>query len=92
VIEAGGARVTEAYEQLRRHVVAGFPAGGSFGLALLLREGVTAWIERCVSVVPSPLLARPGEPSPLILIPPLQAGIVQILASIALSWTQEIHS
>ena len=42
MIDAGGGAVSEAYEQLRRHVVAALPGSGRFGLAVLLREGVAA--------------------------------------------------
>ena len=98
MIDAGGGAVSEAYEQLRRHVVAALPGSGRFGLAVLLREGVAAWIERGAANVPFNSVRRPGEEPPLllaspsVLTPPLHAGLVQILASIALSRTQEIRS
>ena len=94
-----GNTLSEAYEQLRRHVVAALPGSGRFGLAVLLREGVAAaWIERGAANVPFNSVRRPGEEPPLllaspsVLTPPLHAGLVQILASIALSRTQEIRS
>ena len=83
--------VKEAYEQLRHHMLAALPGSGRFGLAVLLREGVAAWIERCAAT-PSQSFTSPAQAVSPILIPPLQAGIVQILASIALSPTPEMQS
>lgn len=68
------------------------PGGGCFGLAVLLREGVAAWIEHCAaSPRPAPLTGLDTVPCSAIA-PPLHAGIVQILASIALNRIQEIQS
>ncbi len=68
------------------------PGGGCFGLSVLLREGVTAWIEHCAaSPPPASITGLATEPCSAIA-PPLHAGIVQILASIALNRIQEIHS
>ena len=90
-MSGAGAAAREAYEQLRRHMLAALPGSGRFGLAVLLQEGVAAWIERCAADVASNSPARPGGEAPIVLTPPLHAGLVQILASIALSRTQEIH-
>jgi hypothetical protein len=83
---------TDAYEQLRRHVLAGLPGGGRFGLAVVLRQGMAAWIEHCACPLaptgPTPL--RESAAGAIAL--PLNTGIVQILASIALGRIQEIHS
>jgi len=81
----------EGYEQLRCHLLAGSPGGGHTGLAVLLREGVAAWMERLMAVTPV-LSARPDDATPLTLTQPLHAGIVQILVSIALGRIEEIHS
>lgn len=86
-----GAGVREAYEQLRHHVLAALPGSGHFGLTVLLREGVAAWIERCAAGAPFRSLTPPSQTSLPIVTPPLRTGIVQILVSIALSRTQEMH-
>lgn len=91
MIGTGSPTLSEGYEQLRRHVLTALP-GGRFGLAVLLREGVAAWIEHCDA---NPLPASPTELAAVpcsAIAPPLHAGIVQILASIALNRIQEIHS
>jgi hypothetical protein len=49
VIDTGGPDAAAAYEQLRRGVLQGPPLGGHFGLILLMREGVAAWIDRGVT-------------------------------------------
>src|SRR5436309_14592054 len=92
LIDTDSATLSEAYEQLRRHVLTALPGGGRFGLAVLLREGVAGWIEHCAT---NPLPASPTGLAPVpcsAIAPPLYAGIVQILASITLNRIQEIHS
>jgi hypothetical protein len=93
LIDTGNATLRKAYEQLRRQVLTASPGGGCFGLSVLLREGIAAWIERCAA---TPLPASPTELSAVTcstITPPLHAGVVQILASIALTRIQqEIHS
>ena len=72
----------------------GSPGGGGFGLAVLLQEGVAAWIDRCTACpAPAPSM-NPNDAAaapPLRLSPQFHAGLVQILASIAWTMTQEIH-
>jgi len=98
LIDTDRTAVAPAYEQLRRHMLQGSPGGGGFGLAVLLREGIAAWIDRCADCPAPPAPARSLNPNdaaadpPLRLPPPLHAGLVQILASIAWTMTQEIHA
>lgn len=80
----------EAYENLRQQVLAALPGSGRLGLPVLLREGMAAWIESGAAAAPRSLPSRLSEP-PRLLASPLQAGIVQILVSIALSRAQETH-
>jgi hypothetical protein len=40
-----GDGVVAAYEELRSHVLAGSPGGPHWGMIVLLREGIAAWIE-----------------------------------------------
>jgi hypothetical protein len=88
---AGLATLKDGYEQLRCHVLAGSPGGGHAGLAVLIREGVAAWMERMTAAMPV-VSARPEHRTPLTVPGPLHAGIVQILASIALGRIEETHS
>jgi hypothetical protein len=67
------------------------PGGGCFGLSVLLREGVAAWIEHC-EAGPRPALPSELAAAARSIAPALHAGMVQILASIALNRIQEIHS
>ena len=91
LIDTGNATLREAYEQLRCHVLAVSPGGGCFSLSVLLREGVAAWIGHCAaSPRPASRLGLDTVPCSAIA-PPLHAGIVQILATIALNRIQEIH-
>ncbi|HEY2981743.1 MAG TPA: hypothetical protein VGJ22_11215 [Anaerolineales bacterium] len=47
MIHTGGGDVAVAYEQLRSQVRQGSSHNGHFGLILVMREGVAAWIDRC---------------------------------------------
>ena len=85
------ATLSDGYERLRDHILAGSPGGGRAGLAVLLREGVVAWMERMTAVTPG-LSAHPGDATPITITEPLHAGLVQILTSIALGRIEEIHS
>ena len=76
-----------AYEKLRQHVVSQ-SCGSHFGLCLVHREGLAAWMARGVTpIVPSfPALA----PTPAPVLPDeIQASFVQVLASMALAGRQQ---
>ena len=94
MIQTDGADAVAAYEHLRRHVLQGSPHGGHVGVILLMREGVTAWIDRGVTgftpVAPSTPPDR-AVPFPDVS-PPLHAGIVDVLVSIALTTREETHA
>ena len=94
MIDTDSAAAAAAYEQLRTHMLTGSRGGGGFGLAVLLREGVAAWIDSCAACwTPAPSM-NPNDavaPPPRRLPSQFHAGLVQILASIAWTMTQEIH-
>ncbi len=89
MINTGGAAVTTAYEQLRQHLRSGSPGGGRFGLAVLLREGVAAWIDRRAAAPEVAVCISPDQAAATLLTvaPSIRHGVVQILATIALSMT-----
>jgi hypothetical protein len=68
------------------------PGGGSFGLSVLLREGVAAWMAHGAASLPPASSTAPDAVSNSAIASPLHAGIVQILASIALNRMEDIHS
>lgn len=94
MIPTGGADAAAAYEHLRRHVLQGSPRGAPFGVILVMREGVAAWMDRgatgFATVVPfthpDRAVACPDVS------PPLHAGIVDVLVSIALTTREETHA
>ena len=90
MINTGGDRATEAYEHLRQLLRSGSPGGARFGLAVLLGEGVAAWIDRCAAVpnTAASIFADQVVREPLTVAPQIRDGVVQILATIALSMTQ----
>jgi hypothetical protein len=82
-----------AYEELRDHILANSSGGLHYGLILLLREGVAAWLERRITVESTE--AKITQPhacaSKSLLSEPLQAELVSVLAGIALSDRKEIR-
>jgi hypothetical protein len=67
-------------------VLAGAGHGSPFGLILLLREGIAAWMNRVSARCLSAASAHPGRPgaTPLVL-GELYAGMARVLASMALA-------
>jgi hypothetical protein len=77
---------------MRCQVLTASPGGGCFGLSVLLREGVAAWIEHCAAIRLSTPATGPATQTCPAITSPLHAEMVQILASIALNRIQEIHT
>lgn len=82
---ADPAWLVERYEELRRACLAGRAEGPRLGLALLVRQGVSAWAAAWDD------LGRPARPEPrgTLLGPvppaPLAGPVVSLLASMALA-------
>ncbi len=79
-----------AYEALRRSVLAGVSCGGHFGLVLLLREGLAAWMAR------RPACSTPVEPERRVAAPimsnEIDAAVVRVLANMALGGLEEMRA
>jgi len=79
-----------AYEEVRAHILVGSPGGQHFGLVVLLREGIAAWIERRATCW-GPASATPDRAGrPPLLSEQLHAEIVRVLVSIALNGREEM--
>ena len=80
------------YEALRRHATEHRGGVARHGLAVLLRQGVAAWMD-VASQVPAPALrsAKDDARSP----PPLpgdsSAEVVRVLAAMTLEHIQQVH-
>lgn len=86
-----GADAAAAYEHLRRHVLQGSPRGAPVGVILVMRAGVAAWIDRGATGFTAPS-TNPDRAGPFPAVsPPLHAGIVEVLVSIALTPREETH-
>jgi hypothetical protein len=73
------------YEELRRRVLAGATFGGHFGLVLLLREGLAAWMARRSAGAAAVEAADPERRGAAPLVSDeSQAAVVRVLASMAL--------
>jgi hypothetical protein len=70
-----------AYENLRRHVLAGTALGSHSGLILILREGLAAWVSRCAAstALEPAAVAQPRAPAPKVS-DGIHASVVQVLA------------
>ena len=75
-----------AYENLRRHVLAGTAFGSPFGLLLLLREGLAVWVSRCAtsSAALEPAADREPRAAAPNVSDGIRASVVQVLASMVL--------
>ena len=80
---AGTAR--QGYEELRREALEN--RRGGFGLALMLRKGLAAWLQSWTHYAP-PCAAAPG-PTSAAFPPPQRDEVVLILAAMALGRLQE---
>ena len=92
MIDSGGADAAAAYEQLRRDVLQGSPRG-HVSLIVLMREGVTAWIDRGVTGVTPEAASTTVDRVVAIpaVSPTLHDGIVDVLVNIALTTREEVH-
>jgi hypothetical protein len=81
-----------AYEELRSRVLMGSARASHFGLVLFLREGTTAWMDRRLAC--SAVADRAADPDRSATAPlvseELHAGIVRVLASMAMAGRGEI--
>ena len=93
MIHSGGAAAA-AYEQLRSHVLQVSPHGGHFGLILLMREGVAAWIDHGATGFTRAAASTNVERVVALsdLFPQLHAGIVDVLVHIALTTREEMNT
>ncbi len=80
------------YEELRRQAVERQVLASRFGLAVLLRQGLAAWVDQW-SKMPAPTPAPSAEisrPSPLP--DDSQAEVIHVLAAMALGHLQGVHA
>jgi hypothetical protein len=69
------------YEQLRTHALDGDGQGWRLGLALLVRQGLVAWIH-AIDGLPAPQPTAPAVPAPVVSV---DQPLVAVLASMALA-------
>ncbi|MFQ5592294.1 MAG: hypothetical protein ACE5HE_14120 [Phycisphaerae bacterium] len=80
------------YEELRRHVVERKILVGRLGLAVLLEQGLAAWVEQW-SKLPAPTPAPSAEIStPFPLSEDASTDVINVLAAMALGHMQEMHA
>ncbi len=80
------------YEELRRHAVERQTLAGRLGLAVLLQQGLAAWVEQW-SKMPAPTPASCAEtvrPAPLC--DDTSTEVINVLAAMVLSHVQEVHA
>lgn len=82
---------TERYEQLRKRAVEGAGSGSQVGMAVLRREGVSAWMSRVVADKP---IARPAATrgTTQSQIGELDLGMVRVLANMTLGSLGAAHA
>jgi len=87
-VMGGSGTAVAAYEELRRRVLAGAGACDcDHGQIFLLREGIVAWMAHgTTSTAPANLTAdRDRDDTALVLSDEIHAGVVRVLANMALA-------
>jgi hypothetical protein len=87
----GPDQVRVTYEELRGRVLAGAPFGGAFGVVLLLREGLAAWMAggSAGSVPVAPAVEPDRRAAAPLVSDEIHAAVVRVLASMALGGREE---
>ena len=78
-----------AYEELRNQVLAGAGHGSPFGMILLVREGIAAWMDRVSARCVPAASSHPDRPGAAPMSDEIHVGIARVLASIALAGRRE---
>ncbi|MCP4898331.1 MAG: hypothetical protein GY906_15260 [bacterium] len=80
------------YEELRQHAVERQTLAGRLGLAVLLQQGLAAWVEQWSKMpVPTPVsCAETVRPAPLR--DDTSTEVINVLAAMVLSHVQEVHA
>ncbi len=84
----------DTYEELRSDMLSDSPSGSHFGLILLMRQGIAAWMDRraaCSAPAKTVAVARRSEAAPLIS-DELHAGMARVLACMAMADRKEINA
>ena len=81
---SGDRTVETAYEQLRRSVFDS-TFGAHFGRVLMMREGIAAWMAHGATCTAAPCVRDAEPPKASLAFDPFNAGVVQVLASMALA-------
>ena len=84
----------DAYEELRSDMLSDLASGSHFGLILLIRQGVAAWMDRraaCSAPAKAVAVTRVSEAAPLIS-DELHADMVRVLACMAMAGRKEINA
>ena len=83
-----GDTVVDAYEELRRRVLAGASFGGPGGLVLLRREGLVAWMTRGAAGA-APVEAADAAGEAALVSNEIHIAVVRVLVSMALGGLKE---
>jgi len=92
-LTGGGDRSQDLYEEIRRLAITGTAVGGRHGLGVLLREGLAAWLARR-AVCSDPVETESPPDRQVGAVPvtdEIQAGMVRVLASMALGGHYKRH-
>jgi hypothetical protein len=82
-----------AYEQLRRDAIDRSAYGGSLqGLAILMRQGMAAWMRACATVAPSAGVSPSPVNLTVAVFPTMRREVVDVLAAMALMTAPEVRT
>ncbi|MDP6767502.1 MAG: hypothetical protein QF414_02260 [Arenicellales bacterium] len=88
--DCGSSTHATRYESLRDQVLAGLFTESRQGLAVLLRQGLSAWIHTW-SEMASLVVPRQPDPAPRPLPDGVSAEVIRVLAAMALGHMTQVH-
>ena len=83
---------TTHYERLRGHVLGDRTATGSFGLVVLLRDGVAAWLAHATAPPVVTTHAKAPITATPITLDDVHADLICVLANMAMAMSPEVHA
>ena len=89
----GDDRSVARYEELRHGVLTGAPGGRHGGVLVLVREGLAGWLAHgsATAATVRPGATPGGRPAAPPVLGELHAGLVRVLATMALAGHREVH-
>ena len=85
--------LVDAYEQLRHDAITPPARGGGLrGLAILIRNGMAAWMHACATAAAASTAAPPAAGNGVRMPPGVPREVIDVLAAMALTAAMEVRT